>query len=591
MLDRDGNGGFVKRGVQRAVILRGLGSHGFQFKIEVNRFLIFIFAGALLMNALPSPFTLRAALGFAFLPAVLIAVPSVLRGQDANTEKLSASYIPASGIAVVEMDPSAILNAPEFRLMPIEVADAWLKENVGPVLSDLTSAKIIVGAPGPFGPQMAAVFQFKSDFELGATESELFTGEAVEIDGFTAFPIPDTPDFVAHQPNRDTLIVANGSYLAEVLAAESGKGPLASFVNRISRISSIMIVMVTDPIREQVRQIASQAPPEIPGVVTDLMTLPELCDGLVIAMDMGLDAPLRAVFVSATEEDAEEIESIIENGLVFARDMMVGQSMQSIEGSGPVPEAMRQYAVRLGDEMLQMLKPRRAGNRVILETQNPLVAATPGIAIGLLLPAVQAAREAARRTSSANNLKQILLAFHNHEATFRQFPSNIYDEDGNALLSWRVKILPFIEEMELYDSFHLDEPWDSEHNIKLLERMPAIYEANGIPTEPFHTIYQVPSGEGMLFDGTEGPRFRDVIDGTSNTIAVFESSADKAVAWSKPEDVEIDMRDPSTVMGKERPGIFQVGMADGSVRAIAQGIALDVLRAMLTRAGGEVVNF
>jgi len=88
-----------------------------------------------------------------------------------------------------------------------------------------------------------------------------------------------------------------------------------------------------------------------------------------------------------------------------------------------------------------------------------------GILVALLLPAVQSAREAARRAQCSNNLKQIALAFHNYHDTYRTFPpAYIPDEDGNPKHSWRVLILPFLEQRALYEQYNFDEPWDSPNN-------------------------------------------------------------------------------------------------------------------------------
>src|SRR5205085_10353231 len=88
------------------------------------------------------------------------------------------------------------------------------------------------------------------------------------------------------------------------------------------------------------------------------------------------------------------------------------------------------------------------------------------------------AAAAAFRTDSSNHLKQIALAIQSYRAAEKHFPpAGIRDKNGQPLLSWRVAILPRIEEAGLYKEFHLDEPWDSEHNRKLIERMPDVYKS------------------------------------------------------------------------------------------------------------------
>ncbi len=95
-------------------------------------------------------------------------------------------------------------------------------------------------------------------------------------------------------------------------------------------------------------------------------------------------------------------------------------------------------------------------------------------------------------------LKEILLAAHNFESAYKKLPM-----DGDASprmldnnLSWRVKILPFVEQAALYNEFKHDEPWDSPHNIKLLERMPDIFRYSKAQTEPGFTVFQMPKGPG-----------------------------------------------------------------------------------------------
>ena len=218
--------------------------------------------------------------------------------------------------------------------------------------------------------------------------------------------------------------------------------------------------------------------------------------------------------------------------------------------------------------------------------------ATTGVLVGLLLPAVQAAREAARRTQAMNNFKQMLLAMHIHADATRKFPAQaITDEDGKPLLSWRVQILPYIEQNELYQQFHLDEPWDSEHNLALLDKMPAVYaNPSGLPASEGLTTFVVPTGEGTLFpEPGRSPRFEDVTDGTSNTIALVEVTADRAVPWTKPDDVVIDFDDPLAAFRGARPGGFLAGTMDGAVRMIGDFIDAETLKAMFTPNGGEAV--
>ena len=214
--------------------------------------------------------------------------------------------------------------------------------------------------------------------------------------------------------------------------------------------------------------------------------------------------------------------------------------------------------------------------------------------IALLVPAVQAAREAARRAQCTNNLKQIALAMHNYNSAYNHFPPTaIADAQGRPLLSWRVAILPFIEQQALYNQFKFDEPWDSPHNRALIARMPPTYAcpSEPVPAGAGTTTYQVPAGPGALFDDAanpEGVQLKDVLDGTSNTLMVVESS--RPVPWTKPDDLPVGgPGQPLPPFGSRHPGGYDAAFADGSVRFLKSNVSPAVLRALITRDGGEVV--
>ncbi len=227
--------------------------------------------------------------------------------------------------------------------------------------------------------------------------------------------------------------------------------------------------------------------------------------------------------------------------------------------------------------------------------------AVGGVAVALLLPAVQQAREAARRSQSKNNLKQIGLAMHNFHDTYRAFPAAAStDKKGKQLLSWRVHILPYVEANDLYQQFHLEEPWDSEHNKTLIEKMPQVYQSTNDPelNRKFKTRYIAPRGAGTVFekDGKEGEQtplglgFRDITDGTSNTIMVVEAHPDAAVDWTKPDDLVIDVKDPLKGLKSARVGGFHALLCDGSVRFISDSIDLETLKRLFIRNDGQPIG-
>lgn len=216
-----------------------------------------------------------------------------------------------------------------------------------------------------------------------------------------------------------------------------------------------------------------------------------------------------------------------------------------------------------------------------------LTVAPLGILMALLLPAVQAGREAARRTQCANNLKQMGLALHHFHEQHGGFPpSATLDAEGNPPRSWRVEILPQLEERELRGAYRDGQPWDGPDNQALVSRMPRVYRcpSNATPTTSGETDYVFLAGDGAFAprEGA-GPKPRDIPDGTSHTLAVVEAH-DLKIPWSAPRDLDADRL---TDLGSKHPGGAQVLFSDGSVRFLADSLDPETLRALATRAGGE----
>jgi hypothetical protein len=211
---------------------------------------------------------------------------------------------------------------------------------------------------------------------------------------------------------------------------------------------------------------------------------------------------------------------------------------------------------------------------------------------------VQKIQEAANRRQSQNNLKQMALAMLNYNDTYQRLPSvGVGDPNKplaaqKPLLSWRVALLPFMEEIPLYQQFKLDEPWDSPNNIKLLGQMPKVYKLPGDDkTPPDRTHYQVFAGNGAAFEKTRGLRIpHDFPDGLSNTILVVEAA--QAVPWTKPDDIPFNPGKPiAPLLSTYFRSGCNVVLADGAVRVLPASVPESTLKAAITRNGGDPFNW
>jgi hypothetical protein len=206
--------------------------------------------------------------------------------------------------------------------------------------------------------------------------------------------------------------------------------------------------------------------------------------------------------------------------------------------------------------------------------------------------AKQKIREEQARALNSGNLRQIGIAFHDFHDNQKVWPRHaIYSPDGKTpLLSWRVTILPYLGEKALFDQFKLGEPWDSPHNKKLIAKMPQVYApVLAGKADEGKTHYQVFTGPNTLFDGLKKLRITDIRDGTSNTLLVME--AKNTVIWTAPHDLTLPRgagRLPP-IAGQLKDGIAAL-FCDGSVHLLRPDPPADVLRAVITPSGGEVVD-
>ena len=150
-----------------------------------------------------------------------------------------------------------------------------------------------------------------------------------------------------------------------------------------------------------------------------------------------------------------------------------------------------------------------------------------------------------------DNLNTLSLAALNYESAFRDFPNQaIYSaDDTTPLLSWRVSLLRFMGYNDLYEQFHLDEAWDSPHNLSLLPMMPTEFAhadiANGF------TSYLAVSGPGTMFeiDPDFEISFDQVFDSHESTLLFVLADTDQAVEWTRPSDFLFDPADPTAGLG------------------------------------------
>ena len=191
------------------------------------------------------------------------------------------------------------------------------------------------------------------------------------------------------------------------------------------------------------------------------------------------------------------------------------------------------------------------------------------------------------RLASTKKLRQLGEAMHLHHDIFNLLPAQFTKKDDKPLLSWRVKLLLCVgDEQPLYDKFHHDEPWDSEHNKQFIVKMPAVFASpyeKADMVERGLTLYQVPVFKGSLFDEDAPFSFSQVRDGLSNTVMVVETHPDNAVIWTKPDDWKVDAKAPLQGVVRQKGKGFHALFGDGAVRLMDDAMDTEKWKLLLGR--------
>lgn len=346
------------------------------------------------------------------------------------------------------------------------------------------------------------------------------------------------------------------------------------------------LLIATGEVLQRLKMRPSAARPELEQALS--------VDPATLTLALGLRDDLRQSVVSLLPEDLPRKLPIAFSPKQVASDL----SSLSIQATTPeLSVRIGLYASdnsgarrlqELGQQYVQLLLPDAqvaAQDRTVsLELNSQSLSA--------LRPAITSVGASGQTsTQQSNRLKQVMLGMHNFHDTYRGFPPRMtVDENGTLLLSWRVFLLPFINQQALYDQFHLDEPWDSPHNIKLLAQIPFTYQSPE-PTDlkPGFTCVELPLCEGSFWSGEKKGllRIQDIADGTSNMIAAVNAPRDRAVPWTKPEDLQVNKDDPVTSLFGDRTEL-QLGFFDGSTKTIERKrVNSERLLAFLTDQDGE----
>jgi hypothetical protein len=477
--------------------------------------------------------------------------------------KALAPYLDEQTLAVLRLD----LTRPDAEAVALKIAE-------------------ILWDTGDATDRAPPLRKWRADFtKAGGTELYLL----FDLDTLLTAPLVVAPLGPAARGKDIAALLASGPFLPrgqyqQIPGAVAGGGPRAlerlrdrqpaprpylakAFAAAGDTTAQLLLVPTADA-RRVVEEILPVLPKEIGGGPSTVLTR-----GVLWAA-VGIQGPPRVgLNVVVQSQDAAAARKLHD---------WLGDALQAL---GRLKEVQRLFPHF--DKVRVAIRPRVEGDQLTFKLSEAEAAA-------LLKPLTREARLSDGRERSSRNLKGIALALLTYvNANQRMLPTAAsYDKQGRPLLSWRVAILPYVEQLNLYNQFKLDEPWDSPHNKKLIAQMPAVYRS------PFSrkgdegkTVYLAPVGKDTAFPGQQALNFpKDFPDGTSNTILIVEATDTRAVPWTKPDDLPYDPRDPLAGLVTRDRNFFLAAFADGTVHTIRASLGLDNIRALFTRNGGEAIT-
>ncbi|MDB5391333.1 MAG: hypothetical protein JWM11_6979 [Planctomycetaceae bacterium] len=371
----------------------------------------------------------------------------------------------------------------------------------------------------------------------------------------------------------EALVVGNRHIGRRFDAQRSKPNSRPEFAAGLVSAGDAALQVVFSPSKDQ-RRVLAELLPALPGELGSV-TVAELLKAIAwIALTVDVSDQPRGRFIAETmsPQDATLASDFLSKGLKF------------VAGIKTLPKSLQDALIS------GKLNSRTDGNQITMSlgAENQGVGSLPA----MLVDMTGEWWEELCRVHIRNNLKQLALAMHNfNDAHGQRFPPPASEAtDGKPRLSWRVRILPYLDQVKLYERFHQDEPWNSEHNLQLLKEIPDVYKTLDQERDSGQTTFLIPTNPGMMGGDPIGINSRDVKDGTSNSIMILQVDQARAVPWTKPQDFEVDLKEPwKGVISADGSGTWSV-FIDGSVRYLSRKNDAENLLKYLTLSGGEITN-
>lgn len=515
----------------------------------------------------------------------------LVNGQDPVREAL-----PEGGVVVWRIQPAKISDANLFRLLPWESLSALSSDTFG---LDLLRCNHACGA---IGIEAKSAWDFSFRFVPQAAADI----ENLKPQRFGPIRVSQTKPDTRLRDWTDTelsVVQVDKQWLA---GTEKSLRMMLTADGKTHRLMPKLlereeaIVMALD-----LRQLKPKLPIvletlEMSPLTEEATLLSQCCsafDYVILAVNVGETCGVEIQWVAKdpamSKANGELVEKFLKRlGALLTREYGKAMNADGLD-FGPGPAVWKAYFARLSDSLDRLVQTEVREEVVVTKLVEIEEIVSLASVLVMSFAPLDLLGGAIPKPETESNLGILADALHSYEAVHRRIPPRVIkNQEGKPLLSWRVLMLPFIGEEELYLQFRLNEPWDSEHNKKLVEEMPRVYENPNADILLGHTTYLAPYGlkerrEQTIWD-IEPLLLRQVGDGLSNTCAIIEVNPNAAVPWTKPEDFDLTDRELIEHLGEPPAGGLIVTL-DTTCYDFSTIRDKNKLKAVMSANGGEAV--
>lgn len=520
----------------------------------------------------------------ALLSRTTIALLVVVSISHTSTAQSTVKFIPPEAAVAVSCIPIQAIKHEALGDVPWNLLkDTW-RDNLGFPLDNASSILVFAAPPGPDGmPLLGAVVELREPVPIEQVAPRLQVLKFLELDESRQKLIGPTIGSVTWEVRafKENTLLIGLSPTVDLMQKQSANPVEGELVRRLSAQPDVAFqaCLVMQPIRRLAKPILSD--PRLAKIVPGIDEVPDQLSAATFQLDLSDSVPHMKLDLEAVNPvAAEQLQAFAPKTAKLGLDSL----------SGAADSSLQQFV-----DAFTKIKPKRERSNVTFSTADG-DAVTRAMYVRGLTDLVTFGAESTmfqtRRVAAVQDLERLTYALHMFaDKNQKHFvPQASKSPGGKPLLSWRVLLLPYLDQQDLYDQFHLDEPWNSPHNLSLVKKMPDVFTVPGDETLAAEgkTRYQLPIGPSLPSEQIGSLYFSDITDGSSNTLFAVEAPQDRAVIWTQPVDLPVDPGNPRATLLPEKSLGFAASRYDGSASFYTPSTSTRKLQVLLTHQGGEI---